>query len=152
GEMVLVTTAGEIRSRRLVACAGLQSDMVARRCGLDPGLRIVPFRGEFLELVPARRALVNHLVYPVPDPALPFLGVHFTRTIDGVVEAGPNAVLALAREGYGRWSFSAPDALGMLAYAGFWRMSRRHWHAGVGEIHRSFSMRASVKALQALVP
>src|SRR6185436_8362991 len=120
GEVVLVTTAGDIRSRTLVACAGLQSDLVARQCGLDPGLRIVPFRGEFLELVPARRGLVKHLVYPVPDPALPFLGVHFTRTIDGVVEAGPNAVLALARHGYTRWAFSAADAAGLVRYAGFW--------------------------------
>jgi L-2-hydroxyglutarate oxidase len=152
GEVVLITTAGEVRSRTLVACAGLQSDLVARRCGLDPGLRIVPFRGEFLELVPERRGLVKHLVYPVPDPALPFLGVHFTRTIDGAIEAGPNAVLALARHGYGRWTFSAADAAGMLAYGGFWSMARRHWRAGVDEVHRSFSMRASVKALQALVP
>jgi L-2-hydroxyglutarate oxidase len=152
GEVVLVTAAGDLRSRALVACAGLQSDLIARRCGLEPGLRIVPFRGEFLELVPERRRLVNHLVYPVPDPALPFLGVHFTRTIDGAIEAGPNAVLALAREGYGRWSFSAADALGMTRYPGFWRMARRHWRTAVGELHRSFSMRASVRALQALVP
>jgi L-2-hydroxyglutarate oxidase len=152
GDLVLVTTAGERRSRALVACAGLQSDLLARRCGLEPALRIVPFRGEFLELVPERRALVRHLVYPVPDPALPFLGVHFTRTIDGAIEAGPNAVLALAREGYGRWSFSAADAFGMACYPGFWAMARRHWRTGVGELHRSLSMRASVEALRELVP
>ena len=105
------------RSRRasLINCAGLQSDRVARLCGVDPGVTIVPFRGEYYELVPERRSLVRNLIYPVPDPRFPFLGVHFTRMIDGGVEAGPNAVLAFRREGYTRTSFSARDTAAMFA-------------------------------------
>jgi (S)-2-hydroxyglutarate dehydrogenase len=146
------TAAGAVHARLLVNCAGLQSDRVARLCGVEPGLAIVPFRGEYWALAPARRHLVRHLVYPVPDPAFPFLGVHFTRTIDGTVEAGPNAVLALRREGY-RWTDVSPRDLAALAgYPGFWRMARQHWKTGLGEVHRSLSKRAFVAALRRLVP
>ena len=150
--LVLETTRGEVRCRFLVNCAGLQSDRVARLAGVDPGVLIVPFRGEYYELTPSRHGLVRNLIYPVPDPEFPFLGVHFTRMIAGGVEAGPNAVLALKREGYSRWSFSARDALATFAYPGFWRMARGYWRIGLGECRRSFDKRAFVRALEALVP
>jgi len=148
----LETTAGPVRSRFLVNCAGLYSDRVARLCGQDPGLRIVPFRGEYYELVEARRGLVRHLIYPVPDPRFPFLGVHFTRMIGGGVEAGPNAVLAFKREGYRKRDFSARDTAELLAYGGFWRMSARYWRMGLSEMRRSFSKAAFVRSLRALIP
>jgi (S)-2-hydroxyglutarate dehydrogenase len=150
---VLRTTAGdEVACLNLVNCAGLQSDRVARLCGIDAGLQIVPFRGEYFHLRAHRRHLVRNLIYPVPDPVLPFLGVHFTRTIGGEVEAGPNAVLAFSRHGY-RWSrVSAPDFLETLTYRGFWRMARRHWRTWLVEIYRSVDRRAAARALQALVP
>ncbi len=124
------------RSRRatLINCAGLQSDRVARLCGVDPGVTIVPFRGEYYEVVPERHALVRNLIYPVPDPRFPFLGVHFTRMIDGGVEAGPNAVLAFRREGYTRTSFSARDTAEMVAWPGFWRMAAKYWPMALGEM------------------
>jgi len=149
---VLRTTGGAVAARHLVNCAGLQSDRVARLCGLRPGLRIVPFRGEYHRLVPGREHLVRHLIYPVPDPRFPFLGVHFTRMIRGGVEAGPNAVLALKREGYGRFSLSPRDAAATLGYAGFWRMASRHWRTGCGEVWRSLSRAALARALRKLVP
>jgi L-2-hydroxyglutarate oxidase len=152
GELVLETTQGEVGCRFLVNCAGLQSDRVATLCGVRPGVRIVPFRGEYYELTPARHHLVRNLIYPVPDPRFPFLGVHFTRIIHGGVEAGPNAVLALKREGY-RWSnFSLRDVLGMAGYGGFWRMVSRYWRTGMGELYRSLSKKAFVRALQELIP
>jgi (S)-2-hydroxyglutarate dehydrogenase len=152
GTLVLETTRGTVHARSLINCAGLQSDRVARLCGVDPGVKIVPFRGEYYELVPGRQALVRNLIYPVPDPRFPFLGVHFTRMIKGGVEAGPNAVLAFRREGYTRTSFSARDSLEMFTYLGFWRMAAKYWPMAVGEWRRSFSKRAFVKALQGLVP
>ncbi|MGH7820820.1 MAG: L-2-hydroxyglutarate oxidase, partial [Candidatus Binatia bacterium] len=152
GELALETSAGEVRTRTLVNCGGLQSDRIARLCGLDPGLRIIPFRGEYYELAADRRHLVRNLVYPVPDPRFPFLGVHFTRRIDGAVEAGPNAVLALHREGYERLRVSPRDVIELLAYRGFWRMAARYWRTGLLELRRSFSRRAFVRALQRLVP
>lgn len=148
----LLTRSGDVIARLVVNCAGLQSDRVARLCGVDPGVAIVPFRGEYYELRPERADLVRNLVYPVPDPELPFLGVHFTRRIDGRVEAGPNAVLALKREGYGRLSFAARDAVATLGYPGFWRLARRFWRTGIAEVARSFSKRLFVRALQELVP
>jgi L-2-hydroxyglutarate oxidase LhgO len=152
GELLLETTQGEVACRFLINCAGLQSDRVATLCGVRPGLRIVPFRGEYYELAPERRHLVRNLIYPVPDPRFPFLGVHFTRIVHGGVEAGPNAVLALKREGY-RWSqFSPRDVLGMACYGGFWRMVSRYWKTGLGELHRSLSKSAFLKALQELIP
>ncbi len=152
GSLVLDTTKGAVESRTLINCAGLQSDRVARLCGVEPGVMIVPFRGEYYELVPERQSLVRNLIYPVPDPRFPFLGVHFTRMIRGGIEAGPNAVLAFRREGYRRNSFSIRDSLEMFAYMGFWKMAAKYWLMAVGEWHRSFSKRAFVKALRGLIP
>jgi L-2-hydroxyglutarate oxidase len=151
-ELVIDSTSGVVSCRNLINCAGLHSDRVARMCGVDPGLKIFPFRGEYYKLVPGKRTLVRNLVYPVPDPQFPFLGVHFTRMIDGGVEAGPNAVLAFKREGYGKFSFSARDFGEMLFYGGFWRMGFKHWRMGLGEFYRSLSKRAFVGALRRLIP
>lgn len=136
----------------LIGCAGLASDRVARLAGLDPQVRIVPFRGDYYEVVPAARRLVRHLIYPVPDPDLPFLGVHFTRRVDGTIEAGPNAVLAWKRAGYSRASFSLRDALSTLSYPGFWRMAPRYAGIGFAEYRRAWSSRLFVRSLQRLVP
>ncbi|MGD0529084.1 MAG: L-2-hydroxyglutarate oxidase [Polyangiaceae bacterium] len=153
GERVVVaTTAGDVEGRVLVACAGLESDRVARMAGLEVDVAIVPFRGEYWMLAPERAHLVKSLVYPVPDPSFPFLGVHFTRRIHGGVEAGPNAVLALAREGYHRASFDVRDAAGVASWPGFWRMARTHWRAGMAEQLRSLSRAAFARACAALVP
>ena len=152
GELRLETSAGTFRAAHLVNCAGLQCDRVARLCGARVGMRIVPFRGEYFELAEQRRHLVRNLIYPVPDPRFPFLGVHFTRRVTGGVEAGPNAVLALKREGYGKASFSARDALETLAYPGFWRLATRYWRMGSGEMWRSWHKAAFVRALQRLLP
>jgi L-2-hydroxyglutarate oxidase len=151
-ELVLQTTQDDIHARNLINCGGLQSDRIARQCGLDPGVQIVPFRGEYYELVPERQSLVRNLIYPVPDPAFPFLGVHFTRMIHGGVEAGPNAVLAFKREGYTKSTISLRDMTDVLTYDGFWHLARKHWGMSIGEFHRSFSKRAFVKALQRLLP
>jgi (S)-2-hydroxyglutarate dehydrogenase len=151
-ELVLETTRGAVRCRALVNCAGLHSDEMARLCGVDPNLQIIPFRGEYYELVPERRFLVKNLIYPVPDPQFPFLGVHFTRMIHGGVEAGPNAVLALKREGY-QWTHISPqNMLQMLTFPGFWRMAWKYWQTGMGEVYRSLSQTAFVQALQKLLP
>jgi L-2-hydroxyglutarate oxidase LhgO len=152
GGLVLRTVRGEVESRWLVACAGLHSDRVARLEGGDPGAQIVPFRGEYYELVASRAHLVRALIYPVPDPRFPFLGVHFTRMITGGVECGPNAVLALAREGYAWSAVNLRDLLQTLTYPGFWRLAWRHWRMGLDEIVRSFSKRAFARALARLVP
>ncbi len=152
GELVVFTTHGEYPCRNLVNCAGLQSDRIARLCGLDPGLQIVPFRGEYYALAPEKRSLVRGLIYPVPDPRFPFLGVHFTRTIHGEVEAGPNAVLALARAGYRRRDVSPHDLWQMVRYGGFWRMAAKYWRTGLGEMHRSLSKGAFHRALRRLLP
>jgi L-2-hydroxyglutarate oxidase len=150
--LALKTSRGEVRSRFLINCAGLHCDRIARLAGTDPGVRIVPFRGEYYELEKSRRTLVRNLIYPVPDPAFPFLGVHFTRMIDGTVEAGPNAVLALKREGYGRFDFSLLDTLETLGYGGFWRLACRFWQTGLQEYYRSFNKGAFVRDLRRLVP
>ncbi len=148
----LHTRAGAVRTRSLVNCAGLHADRIARLCGIEPGLRIMPFRGEYYALRPEARSLARHLIYPVPNPAFPFLGVHFTRRINGAVEAGPNAVPALAREGYG-WSAIDPGAvLETLRDPGAWRLARRYWRAGAGEIWRSWRKPAFVAALRRLLP
>jgi L-2-hydroxyglutarate oxidase len=148
----LGTSRGEVQSRFIVNCAGLQCDRIARLAGSDPQVRIVPFRGEYYELAEARRCLVRNLIYPVPDPAFPFLGVHFTRMIDGKVEAGPNAVLAFKREGYHRLSFSLRDTLETFGYGGFWWMAGRYWLTGLQEYYRSFNKSAFVRDLQRLIP
>ncbi|MEE4599387.1 L-2-hydroxyglutarate oxidase [Streptomyces sp. DSM 41524] len=141
-----------LRARALVNCAGLHCDHVARLAGDDPGMRIVPFRGEYYELAPSRASLVNGLVYPVPDPAFPFLGVHLTRGIDGGVHIGPNAVPALAREGYAWHTVRPQELVGTLAYPGSWRIARRHWRYGAGELRRSLSKRAFTDAVRRLLP
>ena len=151
-EQILLTTAGEIRARLLINCAGLHSDRVARLGGARPDVRIVPFRGEYYKLLPDHRHLVKGLIYPVPDPRFPFLGVHFTRMIDGGVECGPNAVLAFKREGYTKTSFSLRDSVETFTYPGFWRMGLKYWRTGLGETYRSFSKAAFVRALQRLLP
>ncbi len=152
GRLVLQTNAGEFQCDALVNCSGLQSDRVARMCGVDPGVHIVPFRGEYYELNPPRQSLVKNLIYPVPDPRFPFLGVHFTRMIGGGVEAGPNAVLAFRREGYQKTDFRLIDVADALAYPGFWKMIARYWKTGAGEFWRSLSKNAFVSALQRLLP
>lgn len=149
---ILETDAGTVRCRNLINCAGLQSDRVAKLCGVRPGLQIVPFRGEYYEIIPAKQYLVKNLIYPVPDPEFPFLGVHFTRMIKGGVEAGPNAVLSFKREGYTKTSFSLRDVAAFGTYGGFWRMASKYWRMSLGEMHRSFSKKAFVKALQRLLP
>jgi (S)-2-hydroxyglutarate dehydrogenase len=155
GERVIVeSTAGAVEARVLVSCAGLASDRIARLAGLDVDVAIVPFRGEYWMLSPERAHLVKNLVYPVPDPAFPFLGVHFTRRIGSAhsIEAGPNAVLALKREGYTRSSFDPRDAWEIATWPGFWRMGLEHWRAGIGEQWRSLNRRAFARACAALVP
>ena len=140
-----------VAARFLLNCAGLHADHVARMAGVDPGVSIIPFRGEYYNLKPECR-LVRGLIYPVPDPAFPFLGVHFTRRIRGGYEAGPNAVLAFAREGYRKSDISLADLGSMLSYPGFWIMGLRYWRMGAYEYYRSFSRRAFVRALSKLVP
>jgi L-2-hydroxyglutarate oxidase len=150
--VVVRTSRGAFRARTLVNCAGLHSDRVARLCGVETGTKIVPFRGEYYKLRPERRYLVKNLIYPVPNPNFPFLGVHFTRSIEGFVEAGPNAVLGLAREGYKKTDFDLGDFVEELTYPALWRLARKNWRTGVGEIHRSISKKAFVRGLKRLVP
>ncbi|MEJ2636428.1 MAG: L-2-hydroxyglutarate oxidase [Calditrichia bacterium] len=151
-ELVLETAKGEIHTKNLVNCAGLQSDRLAKLCGVEPGLKIIPFRGEYYKLVPGKEYLVKNLIYPVPDPQFPFLGVHFTRMIHGGIEAGPNAVLAFKREGYTKTSFSLKDTMDTLFYGGFLHLAMKYWKMGSGEMYRSFVKGAFVKALQKLIP
>lgn len=151
-EWIVETGAGEFRANALVNCAGLHCDRVARMAAYNPSVKIVPFRGEYYKLRPESEHLVKSLIYPVPDPAFPFLGVHFTRMIGGGVECGPNAVLAFKREGYRKSDIDPRDLLQVLANPGFRKLAARHWRMGLGEFHRSFSKRAFVKALQRLLP
>ena len=151
-ELVVTTSTGRLTAHFLVNCAGLHSDEVARMAGARPRVRIVPFRGEYYFLRPEARTLIRGLIYPVPDPDLPFLGVHFTRTVEGEVEAGPNAVLALAREGYARTVVDVGDMRETLTYFGFWRLASRYWRTGIDEFRRSFSRAAFAASLQRLVP
>ncbi|HTK75984.1 MAG TPA: L-2-hydroxyglutarate oxidase [Gemmataceae bacterium] len=149
---VVHTTATDFETHAVVTCAGLFSDRVTRLSGQDPTARIVPFRGEYYELKPSAWRFCRNLIYPVPDPKFPFLGVHFTRVIGDGVECGPNAVLAFAREGY-RWSdISIADLTETLSYPGFLRLARKYWRMGLGEVYRSISKAAFVRALQRLVP
>jgi L-2-hydroxyglutarate oxidase len=150
--VVLQTTAGDFPVGYYIACAGLHSDRVVRLAGARPQAKIVPFRGEYFQLAREREHLVRGLIYPVPDPRFPFLGVHFTRVIDNGVEAGPNAVLALAREGYRKRDINLRDLAESLSYPGFWRLMGRHWQTAAGEVYRSLSKRAFVSALATLVP
>jgi L-2-hydroxyglutarate oxidase LhgO len=149
---VIETKSGTYATRYVINCAGLHSDRVSRLAGYPTDIRIVPFRGEYYDLTPAGQHLVRNLIYPAPDPRFPFLGVHFTRRITGGVEAGPNAVLALKREGYRKTDVSVGDALATLAFPGFWKLASRYWRYGLGEFYRSWSKPAFVEALQRLVP
>ncbi len=150
--IVVAADTVEVRARALVNCAGLHCDRVARLAGDDPGMRIVPFRGEYYELAPERTGLVRGLVYPVPDPAFPFLGVHLTRGVHGGVHVGPNAVPALAREGYDWRTVRPRDVAETAGYSGTWHIARRHWRYEIDEIRRSLSKRAFTRAVQRLLP
>jgi len=138
--------------RYIINCAGLQSDRIARMEGVDPGVRIVPFRGDYYELTEQAADKVKSLIYPVPDPTFPFLGVHFTRKIDGSVECGPNAVLSFKREGYGKTDFSLKDSWEVLSRWGTWKLFRRHWRYGLGEYVRALSKRLLLMQLRRLIP
>ncbi len=148
----VVTSKGSISTRYLVNCAGLQCDRVARMDGVNPGVRIVPFRGDYCDLTNGAAAKVKNLIYPVPDPAFPFLGVHFTRMIAGGVECGPNAVFAFKREGYRKTDFSLRDSWDSLAHLGTWRLFMRHWRYGLGEYACALSKKLLLRQLQRLVP
>ena len=152
GEKRVETTAGDFGGKLIVNCAGLYADRIAKLAGGAPPMKIVPFRGEYYELTPERRSLVKSLIYPVPDPAFPFLGVHFTRRVNGSVEAGPNAVLAYMREGYTKTGISPYDLLETLTYPGFLKLARKYWKVGLGEMVRSVSKSAFTRALQKLMP
>lgn len=151
-EIVVETEKSDFTASALINCAGLYSDRIARMAGDDPGVMIVPFRGEYYDLVPERAPLVRALIYPVPDPQFPFLGVHFTRRITGKVDAGPNAILALAREGYRHTDINVRDLAGSLAFPGLWRLARKHWRNAAGEWYRSLWKSAFVRALQRMLP
>jgi (S)-2-hydroxyglutarate dehydrogenase len=152
GEVRVHTDKDVIVAHRVAVCAGLHSDRLARSSGIDPGVRILPFRGEYSELVPGRADLVRGLVYPVPDPELPFLGVHLTRGLDGVVHVGPNAVPALAREGYSWRAFSARDLAETLGYGGTWHLARRYGRVGAHEVSRSLFGRSMLKEAREMLP
>ena len=152
GEKRVETTAGDFGGKLIVNCAGLYADRVAKLAGGAPPMKIVPFRGEYYELAPGRRSFVKSLIYPVPDPAFPFLGVHFTRRVDGSVEAGPNAVLAYMREGYTKTRVDPYDLFETLTYPGFLRLALKYWKTGLGEMVRSMSKSAFTRALQKLMP
>lgn len=139
-------------ARYLINCAGLHCDRIAQLDGLSTGMKIIPFRGEYYELVPEKKYLVKHLIYPVPNPKFPFLGVHFTRMINGDVHAGPNAVLSFKREGYDRSDFDLKDFAEVMTYPAFWKMASRNMSEGIKEMIRSFSKKVFVKSLQRLIP
>ncbi len=149
---VLETNKGNFETRCVINCAGLHSDRVAKLDKVDPKAKIVPFRGEYYELVPEKRYLVNTLIYPVPNPDFPFLGVHFTKMIDGSVHAGPNAVLSLKREGYKKTDFDLRDFMEVMTFPGFWKLAAKNADEGIKEIIRSFSKAAFVRSLQRLIP
>jgi L-2-hydroxyglutarate oxidase len=149
---IVETSAGEFAAKQVVNCAGLYSDRITKLSGAKPSAKVVPFRGEFYALRPEGQYLVKGLIYPVPDPAYPFLGVHFTKRMSGMIECGPNAVLAFAREGYKNTTVNLRDLCETLTYLGFWRLATKYWRIGMNEMHRSFSKPAFVRALQRLVP
>lgn len=151
-DLMLFTEHDEYKTKFVVNCAGLQSDRIAKLFGVDPKLQIIPFRGEYYQIKKEKEYLVNNLIYPVPDSQFPFLGVHFTRMINGGVEAGPNAVLAFKREGYKKTDFSFRDILEMKLYPGFWKMAAKYYKMGFQEFRRSFSKELFVKSLQKLIP
>jgi (S)-2-hydroxyglutarate dehydrogenase len=148
----LETTSGTVRARYAINCAGLHSDRIARLAGASFGLRIVPFRGEYYMVAPEKQHLVKGLIYPVADPRFPFLGVHFTRRVEGGLEAGPNAVFSFKREGYSRSAFSLRDSISTALFPGFWKMAARYWKSGLAEQYRSWSKHAFTAAAQKLLP
>ncbi len=152
GSLALETTRGTVRARHLINCAGLYADRVAGMVEERVDVRIIPFRGEYYTLRPESHHLVSGLIYPVPDPRFPFLGVHYTRNINGSVEAGPNAVLALSREGYRKRDVDIGETWGSVSYPGFWRMTLKHWRTGLGEMHRSYRKGVFLRDLQRLLP
>lgn len=152
GTVVVATTTGDFRGTYLVNCAGLYADRVSRMTGQEPGLQIVPFRGEYYELKPHARHLCRNLIYPVPNPAYPFLGVHFTRMYDGSVECGPSAILGFAREGYTLGTINVPELWEILKYRGFRALARQHWRQGILELRQSTSKRYYLSTLQRLIP
>ncbi|MCH8235900.1 MAG: L-2-hydroxyglutarate oxidase [Chloroflexi bacterium] len=152
GVIYIETEKAEYRTKNVINCAGLHSDRVARMMGVDPGLRIIPFRGEYYTIKKEREYLVKHLIYPVPDPEFPFLGVHFTHNMKGYVEAGPNAVLAMRREGYRKRDFSIGDSWETFTFGGFWKMTARDWKTGFYEMNRSLRKSVFVKDLQKMIP
>ena len=152
GQIYLETTEGTITAKKILNCAGLHADRVAKMMGVDMGVKIIPFRGEYFSLIPERSDMVKGLIYPVPNPNLPFLGVHFTRRVNGSVEAGPNAVLAFAREGYKKTKINFGDAFETLTYSGFLKMSLKYWTVGMKEQYRSLVKGSFVKSLQTLIP
>jgi L-2-hydroxyglutarate oxidase len=151
-DVVVRTDSGDLLGSQVVVCAGLRCDELAKASGADPGIRIIPFRGEYSGFSERAASLVKGLIYPVPDPAFPFLGVHATRGVDGHVHAGPNAVLAMAREGYSWGTIKPKELLGTLTYPGMLRVARQHWRYGLGEVHRSLSRKAMVKQIQRMLP
>jgi len=149
---LIETTKGEYEAKFIINCAGLYSDRITRLAGNEPGVKIIPFRGEYYELAPNKRHLVKTLIYPVPNPDFPFLGVHFTRMIDGSVHCGPNAVLAFKREGYKKTDFNLRDFCETMSYRGFWTLARKNFGEGIKEMYRSLSKTAFVRSLQQLIP
>jgi len=142
----------EIEARYVITCGGLQADKLSQMSGKNPSMHIIPFRGDYYVLRPEKRYMVRALIYPVPDPRFPFLGVHFTRRLDGAVWAGPNAVLAFAREGYQRWKINPKDMWEILSYSGFWKMAARYWKMGLAEMYRDYVKVAYLKELQRYLP
>ena len=152
GKIIIKTNRGEIETKKVINCAGLHSDRIAKMFGLDTNLKIIPFRGEYYTLKKSKEYLVKGLIYPVPNPELPFLGVHFTQTMKGYVEAGPNAVLATKREGYRKRDISLRDSLVTFTYSGFWNLLKNDWKTGIWEINRSLRKSVFVKSLRELIP
>lgn len=151
-DLTVSTPSGTFSGKHLINCAGLYSDHVAESAGVRPKLQIVPFRGEYYELKPEAEHFVNGLIYPMPNPAFPFLGVHFTKMVRGAVECGPNAVFAFKREGYDKLSFDLEETIETLNFPGFWKLAKQHWKMGLDEWYRSFSKKAFVNGLQDLIP
>ncbi|HEX6983421.1 MAG TPA: L-2-hydroxyglutarate oxidase [Balneolaceae bacterium] len=152
GELTVDTKRDRFKTKFLINCAGLYSDRVAQSAGVRPDIQIVPFRGEYFELKPEARRFVKGLIYPMPNPEFPFLGVHFTKMVSGAIECGPNAVFAFKREGYDKISFNLNETIETLNFPGFWNLAKEHWKMGLDEYYRSFSKKAFVKQLQKLIP
>jgi len=152
GKAIISTTQNTYETKYFINCTGLYTDKIAELSGINPGIKIIPFRGEYYMLKPEKQYLVKHLIYPVPNPEFPFLGVHFTRMIGGGIEAGPNAVLAFKREGYKKTDINIKELFEILSYSGFHQIIRKYWKDGMAEMYRSWSKKAFTKSLQALIP